>query len=324
MNRLVKGMWPLNILVAVALVATLALAGPAAAQRRNGTTLAAYKTVDICKNADGTWRFFGDISLWNEGAVDTQGIAATDCIQYKVGAGAFADAGAPYCTSTFDPPLTNITAGTTLLTASVFHYAITAPALDLTAGYVRNRVQVTITNHSGHLTVPFGPEPKATYDGDNPPQPCETGPSGCTFTQGYWGSKPGVVWPPPYDRTAVFFQATTKGACISGCDTPSPRDDMFEQVPATWQDVLNTPVSVANGYYQLADQYIAAVLNIANGASVPTGVQDTLDLALAWLTLHSPSECTAGGSCGTQTTWAGVLDEYNNGHSEGGPPHCAE
>jgi hypothetical protein len=31
MNRLVKGMWPLTILVAVALVGALALTGPAAA-----------------------------------------------------------------------------------------------------------------------------------------------------------------------------------------------------------------------------------------------------------------------------------------------------
>lgn len=121
----------------------------------------------------------------------------------------------------------------------------------------------------------------------------------CVRTQGYWGNKPGVVWPNPYSRTATFF--------LSG---------------QTWQQVMDAPVNASTGYYQLAHQYIAAVLNQANGAAVPQGVQDVLNLAESWLGANGPSACTARGSCGDQKNWASILDTYNNGLYPGGPSHC--
>lgn len=124
---------------------------------------------------------------------------------------------------------------------------------------------------------------------------------GCTYTQGYWGNKPGIVWPSSYSRDAAFY--------LSG---------------QTWQQVLDTPVNVSQGYYQLAHQYIAAVLNKANGASVPSGVQDVLDLASAWFEENVPDACAASGSCGTQKDWAATLDLYNNGDYPDGPPHCGD
>jgi len=87
--------------------------------------------------------------------------------------------------------------------------------------------------------------------------------------------------------------------------------------------VLDTPVNVSQGYYQLAHQYIAAVLN-ATGASVPNGVQETLDLAEDWLVTNTPSVCQCNGCCGPQKDWAAVLDTYNNGTYPGGPPHCGD
>lgn len=80
------------------------------------------------------------------------------------------------------------------------------------------------------------------------------------------------MWPDPYSRDAVFYSGQT------------------------WQQVMDTPVIVSQGYYQLAHQYIAAVLNNARGASVPTGVQTTLGLAYGWLIANDPSACTANGS----------------------------
>jgi hypothetical protein len=97
-----------------------------------------------------------------------------------------------------------------------------------------------------------------------------------------------VVWPAPYFRSAVFF--------VSG---------------QTWQQVLEAKVSDAPGYYQLASQYIAAVLNFANGACQPQSVVDTLALASAWLAGNGPASCAAHGSCAAQKTWAAVLDDYN-------------
>jgi hypothetical protein len=122
---------------------------------------------------------------------------------------------------------------------------------------------------------------------------------GCTYTQGYWGNKPDVVWPSGYRR-----------------------DDMFFLSNQTWQGVLDTPVNVSQGYYQLAHQTIAAVLNASNGAPVPGGIAATLALATSWLTNNAPSACTARGSCGVQKDWAATLDLYNNGTYPGGPAHC--
>jgi hypothetical protein len=124
---------------------------------------------------------------------------------------------------------------------------------------------------------------------------------GCVHSQGYWGNKPGVVWPDPYSRDATFF--------LSG---------------KTWQQVMDASVSGSPGYYQLAQQYIAAVLNQANGAPVPTDVQNTLGLAQSWFGAHDPDVCTGPGSCGTQKEWASILEQYNTGEWPGGPGHCEE
>jgi len=131
-------------------------------------------------------------------------------------------------------------------------------------------------------------------------QPCPAD-LGCAYTQGYWSNKPDVIWPTPYSRDATFF--------LSG---------------QTWQQVMDTPVNVSQGYYQLAHQYIAAVLNKANGAYVPQGVQDTLDLAAAWFQANQPSACTGPGSCAQQKDWAATLDLYNKGLYPGGPGHCED
>lgn len=109
------------------------------------------------------------------------------------------------------------------------------------------------------------------------------------------------MWPAPYVRTDFFFLSAQ-----------------------TWQQVLDTPVNVSQGYYQLAHQYIAAVLNRANGAAVPDGVRDTLQLAESWLDTSVPAACTPKGSCGIQKDWAATLDLFNNGNYPGGPPHCPE
>jgi hypothetical protein len=271
-------------------------AGPKSAPA-NGTTLAAYKTIDICNvpNANGNWTIYGEISVWNEGAIATVGLAIDDVVEIKVGKKFVI-----LCNATILDPITEIAAGTTLATATVFKYACEiAPGSVSETDLIRNTANITIQNHSGNLGKAFGPSPKATWtDAFYCP---EGSGDGCTFTQGFWGNKPDVIWPAPYDRAAAFY--------LSG---------------QTWQEVMDTPVNVSQGYYQLAHQYIATVLNVANGASVPTGVQTTLDLALAWLTANAPGACTANGSCGTQKAWAAILDSYNNGLYPGGPAHCAE
>jgi len=284
------------MLGAVACVTFLAVGALAQRTGSNGTTLAATKTIEICKVDVDTWRYSGEISLWNQGVLDTIGLAINDCIQNKTGGGQFKDA---YCTTNFDPALTEIPAGTTLETATVFKYSIEGDPL---AGDIRNIAKITILNHSGSLGKPKGPEPKDTWTGGDPPLCDQDLGGGCTYTQGYWGNKPGVVWPAEFDRTSLFFN--------SGL---------------TWQQVLDASAG-GNGYVILAKQYIAAVLNQANGADVPTGVQEILTLATGYFAGAADpyTACPAASDCGAQKTWGGILDSYNNGEYPGGPLHCEE
>ena len=56
--------------------------------------------------------------------------------------------------------------------AVVFNYSTDKPPL---TGTIRNDAAITITNHSGHLGTPFGPEPKASYTGNDAPTSLPTG-----------------------------------------------------------------------------------------------------------------------------------------------------
>lgn len=290
----------LKIALLVAGLLALMIVLPALAARggSNGTTLAGYKTLDICSVNDTTWRYSGEIAVWNEGAIDTTGFAIQDFIEFKFGN--------KWLVLIPNVPVTysgEIPAGTTQLTALTFPYSYEYNLPPVLPTTIRNTANLTILNHSAHLGTPFGPSPKASFlSTDVKPCPVDMG---CTYTQGYWGTYGSVEnphnWPAPYSRDAYFF--------LSGL---------------TWQQVMDTPVNVSQGYYQLAHQYIAAVLNQANGAYVPEGVQDTLDLAYSWLGANGPAACTAGGSCGLQKDWAKVLDDFNNGVYPGGPGHCSE
>jgi hypothetical protein len=141
-----------------------------------------------------------------------------------------------------------------------------------------------------------------TLDGGTPEAllaDCTCPPKGCVRTQGYWGNKPGVVWPKGYDRNAPFFR--------SGL---------------IWQEVLDSPVR-GDAYFILAHQYIAAVLNIGSGASAPNSLRSIVLAAGSWFATATTGVCVKG-ACQLQRSWASVLDEYNNGDYPGAPKHCDE
>lgn len=288
-----------NTLLLVAFIA-LVIAGSGisnniSAQRngQNGTTLAAYKTLEICAVGNGMWRYSGEISVWNEGAIDTQGFIINDFIEYKPG---------NKWLPGFNIPISGITeipAGTTQETALIFPYSYDGGPL---SGFIRNTASLTILNHSGQLGKAFGPSPKATYEGPNPPPPCNNG-GGCVYTIGYWGTHRDN-WVGGYSPTNTFYLS-----------------------PYTWGGILPNTNDGPNssGYYQLARQYIAAQLNAANGAPVPSGVQTILTNSANFFATTNPAvSCngTGAASCPTQKTWAAVLDSYNNGLYPDGPQHC--
>lgn len=282
----------MNKKITLAIIGALTfLCAGAFAQRapggQSGAGLDAYKTLDICQVDSSTWRYYGVIAIWNTGSVATQDLHITDSIQTKT-------QGTKYIDTLLALDLTpaqQVPGGTTQTTAVTYSYCVEG----LPLSPARNIANITITNHSGKLGEPFGPSPTADWTGGTPP-PCA--PVGCTHTQGYWGSKPDLTWPSAYDRNAAFY--------LSG---------------QTWQQVMGTAPAGGNAYYQLAHQYIAAVLNAATGASVPDSVDKILDSAAQWFINNAPTACTANG-CGLQQDWAAILDLYNNGLYPGGPPHC--
>jgi hypothetical protein len=282
MSRASKGM--------MVVAAVVLLAVPMHAQKsKNGTTLAAQKTLEVCDAGGGLWEYSGEISVWNEGVLDTLGLSITDCVQYKLG-------NAPWKTI-YCPPIPvagEIASGTNLLTATTYPFSFTA-APPPAGSTVRNSASVKILNHSGSMGKAAGPEPKYTFTGLV--EAC--GSCGCTYSQGYWGNKPGVIWPDGFDRSAPFY--------LSG---------------QTWQEVLDTPPAGGNGYYQLAHQYIATVLNQASGACTSSGIQSVIDAAESFFAAALPSSCSTSSSCGLQKTAAELLDDYIHGNYPGAPGHC--
>jgi hypothetical protein len=131
---------------------------------------------------------------------------------------------------------------------------------------------------------------------------------GCTLTIGYWKTH-SKYGPAPYDDTWAEL----------GEDTP------FFLSGKTYYQVLWTPPA-GNAYYILAPQYVAAKLNMLNGASVPSEVQEAFDAATVLFQTYTPGEVAAlKGKAGNEDRaqfirLAELLDKYNNGLL--GPGHC--
>jgi hypothetical protein len=138
-----------------------------------------------------------------------------------------------------------------------------------------------------------------------PPPP----PAGCTLTQGYWKTH-SEHGPAPYDNTWDML--------ANGADTP------FFTTGQTWYEVFHTPVA-GNQYYNLAHQYMAAVLNGLAGASAPQAVLDAITAAE---TLLANDPAVIGALKGNNAlrkefvAAAGTLGSYNEGLI--GPGHCED
>jgi hypothetical protein len=135
---------------------------------------------------------------------------------------------------------------------------------------------------------------------------------GCTLTQGYWKTH-SSYGPAPYDGNWANL-------------LPSGADTIFFLSGQTWYEVFWTPPA-GNAYYNLAHQYMAAKLNILNGAD-PAAAQAALDAATILFNTYTPDTvATLKGKTGTILraqfiSLATTLDNYNNGYI--GPGHCSE
>jgi len=136
--------------------------------------------------------------------------------------------------------------------------------------------------------------------------PCE---GGCTLTQGYWKTH-SEYGPAPYDDTWAELS--------NGADTP------FFETGYSYYEILGMAPKGGNPYLILAHQYIAAELNVLNGASMPSEVLDAWNQATDLLDAYdgdlSINKKKPDGKLAIEL--AELLDQYNNGLI--GPGHCSE
>ncbi len=273
----------------LACTALLFILAPARAQSAPAQAAAA-TTLDVCQDdATGNWRYAGVVSVRNGAATETSAIRIGYWIQNRV-------SGTTYQDIVEAPALLPAALPARLAPARVAAYSIDAPPLVL--GTLRSSARITIDD-------PHNPAAPALYLApvyEMNAAVCGCGqPRGCVRTQGYWGNKPGVVWPAPYRRA-----------------------DPFHASGMSWQRILDTPPAGGNAYLILAHQSIAALLNKAAGASVPGGVQRVLDQAATWFSAGVNLDSCRAGACELQKSWAGILDTYNQGQYPGAPRHCPD
>jgi hypothetical protein len=129
----------------------------------------------------------------------------------------------------------------------------------------------------------------------------------CTYGQGYWASH-SEQGPAPYDE--AWLNIGSSGAATS-----------FFVSGMTYYELLSTPPA-GNFYYQLARQYIAAKLNILNGASSMPEVDAAIEWAeTQFFNLYSPSDLPKELR-DQALAYASTLDAYNSGLI--GPGACGE
>ncbi|AFZ67921.1 hypothetical protein [Deinococcus peraridilitoris] len=126
--------------------------------------------------------------------------------------------------------------------------------------------------------------------------------SGCTLAQGYWRTH-SKYGPAPFNNTWSKIG----------------EDTTFFLSDQSYYQVINTPSAGGNAYYILARQYIAARLNILNGAS-GTEISTEMSEAEAFFGAHTPSTSLDASTREKVVALATTLAMYNEG--EIGPGHC--
>jgi len=142
--------------------------------------------------------------------------------------------------------------------------------------------------------------------------PCE---EGCTRTYGYWKTHshhgPAPEDPGWYELGDVDGDGISEGA-----------DEMFFLSEQTYYQVMWTPPKHGNAYYILAHQYIAAKLNILNGAVSTPEVDDAIVWSEGFFGIYLPADPLPKPLRQMAIAYAELLDQYNSG--EIGPGHCDE
>jgi hypothetical protein len=153
-------------------------------------------------------------------------------------------------------------------------------------------------------------------------------PPGCSLTQGYWKTH-SEFGPAPYDEEGWGALGDVDGDGIE-----EEAEEEFFGTGLTWYQVFWTSPKGGNAWYILAHQYMAAVLNQANGAGEP--LDGMLDENLAWaeellsnyagsknIPKNSDQVLTDAKDRAEAIEIAGYLAAYNEGAALG-TSHCGE
>ena len=172
----------------------------------------------------------------------------------------------------------------------------------------------TFTNVADFVTN----DTDATGDDDHTVNVTVNCEEGCTLTQGYWKTH-SEFGPAPEDEDWYLI-----GDADGDGNSEGPNETFFLS-GQTWYDVFWTKPG-GNAYYTLAKQYMAAVLNIANGADSPANVDTAIAQAETLFETYTPAQIGAlKGSKPPRPQFislAGTLGSYNEGLI--GPGHCDE
>jgi hypothetical protein len=128
---------------------------------------------------------------------------------------------------------------------------------------------------------------------------------GCTLTQGYWKTH-SKYGPAPYDSSWALIG----------------EDTAFFLSGKSWYQAINASASGGNAYYILAQQYIAARLNLLAGTSSTSAVDTALAGATAFFNTYTPTSTLTKAVRAQALAYAETLDDYNNGRI--GPGHCPD
>jgi hypothetical protein len=146
----------------------------------------------------------------------------------------------------------------------------------------------------------------------------DSGPNGCTPTQGYWGTH-SHLGPAKYNvyGWGKLFPGTT--AADGGSRNPFVNNSF--STGETWASAFRQ--DSRDYYWSLAQQYMAARLNIANGAKANSGVDAAM--AAAQTMLQDYSGNVGGVTPGMASGLVEVLTAFNQGETlfDGNAvPHC--
>lgn len=126
-----------------------------------GTSLTAKVSANGSREGDEA-EVSGKICVMNTGEAPTEWLAITAVVQAKSG-------GEPFADHTADP--IDVSAAPVLAPGQEACYGYAVRFAPLDGASYRVAARVTITNHSGWLGTPFGPEPKADFSLPGTPEP---------------------------------------------------------------------------------------------------------------------------------------------------------